>query len=127
MCIRDSGVTFDNLRISDRVHVVMPWHLTEDQILNNVAVGGENIGTTLRGIGPCYRDKVGRHNSVRLGDMYRDDFREKVGTIVAAKNRLLSSLGGSAIELDADAICEEFTGFAKQLEPSASAGLFRKT
>lgn len=115
--LKERGIVFDNLRISDRVHVVMPWHLREDQILNNVAVEGENIGTTLRGIGPCYRDKVGRHHAVRLGDMYRADFRKKVESLVAAKNQLLSSLAGEPVELDANAIHTEFSGFADQLEP----------
>ena len=47
-----------NLKISDRAHVVMPWHLAEDRALDQATQGDNNIGTTLRGIGPCYRDKV---------------------------------------------------------------------
>ena len=60
--------------LSDRAHVVFPWHIAEDKVLDQ-ATGGESIGTTLRGIGPCYRDKVGRSHAIRLGDMYRPDFR----------------------------------------------------
>ncbi|MBW8885485.1 MAG: adenylosuccinate synthetase, partial [Planctomycetia bacterium] len=66
-----------NLRLSDRAHVVFPWHIAEDKLLDQ-ATGGESIGTTLRGIGPCYRDKVGRSHAVRLGDMYRSDFHARV-------------------------------------------------
>ena len=62
-----------NLLLSDRAHVVFPWHIAEDKVLDQ-ATGGENIGTTLRGIGPCYRDKVGRSHAIRLGDMYRARF-----------------------------------------------------
>ena len=65
----------DKLRLSDRAHVVFPWHVVEDGILNGSLSGGESIGTTGRGIGPCYRDKVGRSLAIRLGDLYRRDFR----------------------------------------------------
>ncbi|MDG2384115.1 MAG: adenylosuccinate synthase [Pirellulaceae bacterium] len=108
----------DNLLISDRVHVVLPWHLEEDRILNQAIVDGENIGTTLRGIGPCYRDKVGRTFSVRLGDMYRPDFRERIERITSAKQTLLGSLdANNKIQLDAAEIHREFAGYAEQLRP----------
>lgn len=105
-----------NMMLSDRVHVVFPWHVAEDRVLNASTVEGESIGTTLRGIGPCYRDKVGRTNAVRLGDMYRPDFKDKVAAIVEAKQRLLTQLEGDA-ELDAAAIYNEFHGYAEQLKP----------
>ena len=82
----DRGITVgDNLLISERAHVVFPWHLEEDRILNETMVEGENIGTTLRGIGPCYRDKVGRNFAIRLGDLYRPDFAQKMREITEAK------------------------------------------
>jgi adenylosuccinate synthase len=105
-----------NLLLSDRAHVVFPWHIAEDKLLDQ-ATGGENIGTTLRGIGPCYRDKVGRSHAIRLGDMYRPDFHSRVEHIVAAKNRLLIGLGSEQEALNADAIFEEYTGYAKRLKP----------
>ncbi len=46
--------------LSDRAHVIFPWHIAEDRVLDKSCSSGENIGTTMRGIGPCYRDKVGR-------------------------------------------------------------------
>ena len=93
-----------NLMISDRAHVIFPWHIAEDRALDKSCSSGENIGTTMRGIGPCYRDKVGRSYAVRLGDMYRDDFRQRIEHIVEAKNRSLASLNGQAghTPLDAD-------------------------
>jgi adenylosuccinate synthase len=107
-----------NLQISDRVHVVLPWHIAEDRLMNDQLVSGETIGTTLRGIGPCYRDKVGRSFAVRLGDMYRDSFHDRVTSIVVAKQKYLSGLNkGVAVDFDADAIYEEYLGYAKQLEP----------
>ena len=55
----------ENLMISDRAHVIFPWHFEEDRLLDKqVRRRGEAIGTTMRGIGPCYQDKVGR----RLAD-----------------------------------------------------------
>ncbi|MCA9164437.1 MAG: adenylosuccinate synthetase, partial [Planctomycetales bacterium] len=114
----DRGVKVaENLMLSDRTHVVFPWHIEEDRLMNDRPVGGESIGTTLRGIGPCYRDKVGRTYAVRLGDMYRADFREKVAHIVEAKNRLLAGLAtGEPTLLDAEAIFTEYKGYADRLQ-----------
>jgi adenylosuccinate synthase len=105
-----------NLILSDRAHVVFPWHIAEDKVLDG-STGGENIGTTLRGIGPCYRDKVGRSHAIRLGDMYRPDFHARVEHIVAAKNRLLVGLGSQQEALAADAIFAEYKGYAERLKP----------
>lgn len=96
-----------NLMLSDRAHVVLPWHIAEDKAAEQATSdrGQESIGTTLRGIGPCYRDKVGRNYAVRLGDMYRPDFRQKIERIVEAKRKLFAGLGsGAGCELDAGAI-----------------------
>lgn len=105
-----------NLLLSDRAHVVCPWHVAEDKMMNESTADGENIGTTLRGIGPCYRDKVGRSHAIRLGDMFRPDFRDKVERIVTAKNRLLAG-HTSDPPLDAAKIHEEFAGYAARLAP----------
>jgi adenylosuccinate synthase len=104
-----------NLILSDRAHVVFPWHIAEDKVLDQ-ATGGENIGTTLRGIGPCYRDKVGRSHAIRLGDMYRPDFHARVEHIVAAKNKLLVGLGSQQEALSAEAIFKEYAGYADRLK-----------
>jgi adenylosuccinate synthase len=105
-----------NLVLSDRAHVVFPWHIAEDKVLDQ-ATGGENIGTTMRGIGPCYRDKVGRSHAIRLGDMYRSDFHARVEHIVAAKNKLLVGLGSQHEALNAEAIFREYSGYAERLKP----------
>ena len=111
------GLTTDNLLISERVHVVFPWHIAEDKLLNAKKIKGESIGTTLRGIGPCYRDKVGRSFAIRLGDMYRDDFADRVRSIVEAKNAILIGIGGDASEpLEAEAIIAEYNGYAETLK-----------
>ncbi len=110
------GIKVDsNLMLSDRAHVIFPWHIAEDAILDKSCSSGENIGTTMRGIGPCYRDKVGRSFAVRLGDLYRDDFRERLNHIVDAKNATLGVL--IANPFSAADIAREYTGYAERLRP----------
>ena len=114
--LESRGVTVSGkLQISDRAHVVFPWHIAEDKVLNESLSGGESIGTTGRGIGPCYRDKVGRSLAVRLGDMYRDDFPAKLAHIVSVKKRLLGD--GQAADLDAAAILTQYQAYAARLRP----------
>jgi len=106
-----------NLIVSDRSHVIFPWHMAEEQLLSNV--GGESIGTTMRGIGPCYRDKVGRTHAVRLGDLYRDSFRDRVEQIVADKNSWMDrpDTKGKYTPLVAQAIYDEYRVYADRLKP----------
>lgn len=108
----------DNLMLSDRAHVIFPWHFEEDRLLDD-CTGGEAIGTTMRGIGPCYRDKVGRSLAVRLGDLYRDGFRRRVEHITKAKNRMIAGLvdGTEPPILDAGEIHHTYAGYAERLEP----------
>jgi len=107
------------LMLSDRAHVILPWHMEEDRLLDACPAGGESIGTTMRGIGPCYRDKVGRSMAVRLGDMYRGDFRHRIEQIATAKTRMLSCLGEKPSELKFDAaqIYEQYSDYARRMEP----------
>jgi adenylosuccinate synthase len=109
----------ENLRMSDRAHVIFPWHFAEDRALDKNTSDGENIGTTGRGIGPCYRDKVGRSHAIRLGDLYRPTFRGQVEHIAAAKNRVLEVLypAGEFKPLEAAAIIREYEGYAERLRP----------
>lgn len=108
----------NNLLLSDRAHIVCPWHIAEDRVLNGMPVGGESIGTTLRGIGPCYRDKVGRTNAVRLGDMYRADFRERIERIVEIKRKYLAGWEAHLDdELNASKIFHEYSAYAERLQP----------
>ena len=102
-----------NLMISGRAHVIFPWHRVEDSLFDK-AGSNEPIGTTMRGIGPCYRDKAGRSLAVRLGDLYRSAFKQQIENIVNAKNQILGSLDSA---FDADAICKEYTEYAERLRP----------
>ena len=113
------GISVDNLMLSDRAHIVLPWHMEEDRFLNALCTGGEAIGTTMRGIGPCYRDKIGRSLAIRVGDMYRDDFEAKIAKIVEAKKQIIIGLGAKEgeVNLDPKAIYEEYRGYAERLKP----------
>ena len=82
-----------NLRISERAHLVMPWHMAEDKFINAAAVRGESIGTTNRGIGPCYRDKVGRTHAIRMADLTQNNREERIGSVATAKRDLLKGMG----------------------------------
>ena len=104
------------MKLSSRAHVVMPWHVLEDKMWNTLVSGKDNIGTTLRGIGPCYADKVTRSFAIRLGDMIRDDFPDRIRKIVAVKQKVLSATtDGAAEKMDAEAIVAEYTGYADRL------------
>ncbi len=110
------------LLLSERAHVVFPWHVEEDRLANATEPGEESIGTTLRGIGPCYRDKVGRRHAIRLGDLLRDDFPERVRQICKFKQPFLAAFGGAAlanegVSLDAERIADQYREFAEALEP----------
>lgn len=103
-----------HLLVSNRAHLIFPWHIEEDRLLEKEA-GGEAIGTTLRGIGPCYQDKVGRTLAIRVGDMYRPNFRDRVRQVALFKQRMLQCLSGEPIELDAEAIYEQYRQYAERL------------
>ena len=108
-----------NLMLSDRAHVIFPWHIEEDRVMDGQCAGGEAIGTTQRGIGPCYRDKVGRSHAIRLGDLYRDGLRPRIEQIARVKNQILGCLaeGGSRVQLDAETIYRQYAGYAERLKP----------
>jgi adenylosuccinate synthase len=106
-----------NLLLSDRAHVIFPWHFEEERLLNPASFDGEAIGTTMRGIGPCYRDKVGRSHAIRLGDLYRESIASRIQRIAADKNRMLAALAGGAefTPLDARTILDQYMGYAERL------------
>ncbi len=111
------GSADGRLLISDRAHVIFPYHLEEDRVLENLR-GGDAIGTTMRGIGTCYRDKVGRTHAIRIGDLYyKDIFRKKLETIVSEKSRILSALDSESSLPTVDSIFVEYCEYAERLSP----------
>lgn len=117
--LRGRGVRIDqNLRVSDRAHVVMPYHRLQDALSESAADGAEKIGTTARGIGPCYADKMYRDMAIRVGDLYKPDiFHQKLTGIVHKKNILLKALFGSDKVLDAEKMYGQYTALAEGLRP----------
>lgn len=109
----------DRLKLSERAHVVFPWHVQEDQVTNERDSGEESIGTTLRGIGPCYRDKVGRQHGLRLGDLVRPDLGDRVHQICEYKNRILGQISNPGAlpvpPLDADEIAAQYRVYGREL------------
>lgn len=106
------------LHISDRAHLILPYHIEEERLTEESTSAADHIGTTRRGIGPCYRDKVGRVHGLRVGDLYHPAyFRERLSRAVAYKNHLLGSVLSDYVPLDADAVAEEYLGYAAELRP----------
>ncbi|MGC1272768.1 MAG: adenylosuccinate synthase [Planctomycetaceae bacterium] len=106
------------LLISDRAHVIFPYHMREEALLEGRRQQGEAIGTTMRGIGTCYRDKYGRTHAIRLGDVLRPEvLRKRLREVVADKNLLLTAFDGAHQPFDADAVCDEYLGYGERLRP----------
>ena len=117
--LTDRGVRCDggNLLVSDRAHVILPYHIVEDAVFEKRR-GAEAIGTTGRGIGTAYRDKALRSHAIRIGDLYHPaSFRSRLTEIVAAKNLMLKALDPSVETLDAEAIFASYTDYAERIKP----------
>ncbi len=106
-----------HLRISDRAHLVMPWHRTFDQ-LREARKGDAKIGTTGRGIGPTYEDKVGR-SGIRVGDLRNPDyFRARLEEVIPEKNHLLQHYFQSDLPpFEVEQTFTEYSTLFAQIEP----------
>jgi adenylosuccinate synthase len=107
-----AGVSLDNLWLSERAHVLMPYHRMLDG-LQEGARGGAKIGTTGRGIGPAYADKAARAG-IRLGDLTRPyHLRGRLAMALPGVNRTLAHFGQPALELDS--LVEQAVGWGERL------------
>jgi adenylosuccinate synthase len=86
------------LLVSDRAHLVLPCHKALDAAAEK-AKGASKVGTTLRGIGPCYMDKMARTN-LRAGDLLGSGLAERLRSHLTLQNRLISALGGEAVDVE---------------------------
>ena len=102
------------LFISDRAHLVLPYHQALDGAKEQARSEGSKIGTTKRGIGPAYSDKADRIG-LRMCDLLQPDFLEKVKKVAAAKNDQLANLGQE--QLDIDLLLADVQKAAEQLKP----------
>lgn len=124
--LRARGVHVEtNLQVSDRAHVVMPYHKEQDaaleEFLSGVASnerGSFAIGTTRRGIGPAYADKVNRSTAIRMGDLLDAEYlRDRLRVICRLRTAELKALGVAAPPLDPDALAARFFELGQTLRP----------
>jgi adenylosuccinate synthase len=112
--VQSRGISIERLIISDRAHLIMPWHPILDK-LEEEQRGDDRLGTTWRGIGPAYADKI-RRIGFRAGDLLKPRFLEKkLGFVLTKiKNPILQQLY-HVEPLDGQAILEEYTAYGERL------------
>ena len=111
----ERGIDTSNIRISDRAHVVMPYHRLMDGI-GDAKRGADKIGTTGRGIGPCYMDRDNRIG-IRVCDlMEKDEFAKKLKKNIESKNAELAAAYDHEPLVYED-VLEEYQGYAERLRP----------
>ena len=116
--LKERGVATDNLRISLRAHIIMPYHKKLDE-LEEEDKGDNKIGTTKRGIGPAYRDKASR-TGIRVSDLLdKELFAEKLALNLKEKNNLLEKIYG--VEgFSFDELYQEYLEYAEIIRPYAT-------
>lgn len=108
------GVTFDNLRIDPRAHVIMPWHTAIDKLSEEARSPEAKIGTTGRGIGPAYMDKAERCG-IRMYDLVNPEvFAKKARETGRLKNDIITKVYG-AEALDIEAVIAEYNKYGERL------------
>jgi len=113
--LHQCGVDTSRLYISDRAHMIMPYHVLLDG-LEEEARGGKAIGTTRKGIGPAFADKVARLG-IRTGELLdRESFFERLSTVLDYKNAILTKVYGSS-PLSVDDIYSQYCRYGERLAP----------
>lgn len=108
------GISVENLKIDKRSHIIMPWHIALDG-LSEKARGANDIGTTKRGIGPCYSDKTERIG-IRMCDLINPEiFKEKAKNVLALKNKIITRVyDGEEIKLES--FLDDYISYGEQLK-----------
>ncbi|MBR0448969.1 MAG: adenylosuccinate synthase, partial [Peptococcaceae bacterium] len=113
--LKDKGVDTSNLRVSERAHVIMPYHVAIDTY-EEAAKGDQKIGTTKNGIGPCYMDKYARVG-IRIADlMDKEVFAERLASVLKSKNDIIVKLYGGE-PFDYDEMFKQYCDYADQIRP----------
>ncbi len=113
--LKDRGLTCDHLRISDRAHLIMPYHIKLDE-LQEQKLAKNKIGTTKRGIGPCYADKYTRIG-LRVCDLVDFDiFKKRLASTLAIKNDQIVKLYNEK-PFDYDTLVNQFAKIRQDLLP----------
>ncbi|MEG0276368.1 MAG: adenylosuccinate synthase [Coprobacillus sp.] len=109
--LNDAGICTDGIKISDRAHVILPYHLEIDALQEQYR-GDKNIGTTKKGIGPTYVDKYARIG-IRMGELIREDlFKERLKEVLPLKTREYPELN-----FNVEDIFNEYKEYAKLIAP----------
>ncbi|MFH0888925.1 MAG: adenylosuccinate synthase [Planctomycetota bacterium] len=116
--LKSRGISIDkNIFISGLAHLVMPYHKMMDQ-LSEKHLGGDKIGTTGLGIGPCYSDKYAR-TGLRINDLFNKPlFYQRLKNALYLKNKLFRAMGMKT--LSPDKIYSEYLAYAKIIKPFVS-------
>jgi len=113
--LQEHGVDTSHLFISDRAHLIMPYHILLDG-LEEERRGGRALGTTRRGIGPAFSDKIARMG-IRTGDLLnKDAFRNRLSSILEFKNAILCKVYGKS-PLSVDEVFEQYCHYGDKLRP----------
>jgi len=110
--LKEKGKSVSKLRISTKAHVIFPYHIEMDKMLE-ANRGKGKIGTTARGIGPCYCDKYERCG-IRIEDLYSDKFYDKLKINIENKNKLFKLYGFP--EVDLESIYKDYMKYAKTIK-----------
>jgi adenylosuccinate synthase len=114
--IAAQGISLEGLKLSDRAHVVFPYHKALDEARETLRASGDKIGTTKRGIGPCYADKASRVG-IRVADLYSPKrFAERLRRVLDEKNAILAHLFRSPA-LEYEPIHDAYLDVASFLAP----------
>ncbi|AZK45612.1 adenylosuccinate synthase [Paenibacillus lentus] len=113
--IHEQGFTTTNLVISDRAHVILPYHMVLDALEEDLK-GPNKIGTTRKGIGPAYMDKAAR-NGIRVADLLDpEEFESRLRHLMKEKNQILEQVYGSE-PIDVEEMLKQYLEYAEVMRP----------
>ena len=116
--LNEKNISTKNLALSANAHVIMPYHKILDELIEE-SLGDKKIGTTKKGIGPCYADKIQRYG-IRVQDLLDDSvFAEKLNSNLDEKNKLLTKIYNHE-PLSPDEIIEEFSEYKEMVQQHIS-------
>ena len=116
--LNEKNISTKNLALSANAHVIMPYHKILDELIEE-SLGDKKIGTTKKGIGPCYADKIQRYG-IRVQDLLDDSvFAEKLNSNLDEKNKLLTKIYNHE-PLSADEIIKEFSEYKEMVQQHIS-------
>ncbi|RIY36799.1 adenylosuccinate synthase [Psittacicella gerlachiana] len=115
------GKSLDNLYLDERAHIIFPYHIAVDKAKEE-SLGKNKIGTTQRGIGPCYNDKISR-NGIRIGDLLDPErFADKLAWNIKEKNDMLERYGWPE-RFEFESIYNEYMELAQKITPRIIDGV----